>query len=291
MLSELRENGFQVTLDGEDIVVSPSYKLTPEQCELIREHKAEIIAELASRPVTLDLTSEDRRREALAAVKRGDTVRVLSATLEESVYWVLDEEIAERLKREPDYQGEVIYTRAELWDLAGQSPEFLRGIHQFKKTFGATVQKTTKEAHKKLRPIYKGNSEQDKAAVIQDLIDRLTESGRRLEASEQSLKIAGAELVEAREHIDFLKQVNGNLIEHSQELIMQLRELKVSMAIEISKAYTRMWTLRTHNPASGLSEADIRLLLQLCHPDKHNGSAASEKAARLLLGLREARAG
>jgi hypothetical protein len=126
--------------------------------------------------------------------------------------------------------------------------------------------------------------------VIQDLIDRLTESGRRLEASEQSLKIAGAELLEAREHIDFLEQVRGHMIEHSQELIMQLRELEASLAIE--KAYNRMmWTLRTHNRASGLSKQDIRLLLQLCHPDKHNGSAASEKATQLLLGLREARAG
>jgi hypothetical protein len=105
------------------------------------------------------------------------------------------------------------------------------------------------------------------------------------------LKIAKAELVEAREHIDFLKQVNGNLIKHSQELIMQVRELEVSMAIEIDKAYTRMWTLQTHNLASGLSKLDIRLLLQLCHPDKHQGSAASEKATQLLLGLREARAG
>jgi hypothetical protein len=105
------------------------------------------------------------------------------------------------------------------------------------------------------------------------------------------LKIAGATLIEARERIDFLEQVSGHLIEHSEELIMQLRELEVSMAIEIEKAYNHTWTLRTHNPASELSEADIRLLLQLCHPDKHNGSAASEKAARLLLRLREARAG
>jgi TubC N-terminal docking domain len=57
MLSELRESGFHVTLDGEDIVVSPAYKLTPEQRELIREHKAEIIAELAQQTahVTPDL--------------------------------------------------------------------------------------------------------------------------------------------------------------------------------------------------------------------------------------------
>jgi hypothetical protein len=134
--------------------------------------------------------------------------------------------------------------------------------------------------------IYKGDSEQDKAAVIQDLNDRLTESERRFEASEQSwfdvfqkLKIARAELVEAREYIEFLKKHSGRLIEHSGELIMQVRELEASLVIE--KAYNAfLRTLRTHNPASGLSEPDIRLLLQLCHPDKHNGSAASEKATQ-----------
>lgn len=93
----------------------------------------------------LDLTREDHRQEALAAVKRGDVALVASATLGESVYWVRDERTAERLKREPGYQGEVIYTLGEIKELAGQSPELLRDIHQFKRTFGANVQKTTKE--------------------------------------------------------------------------------------------------------------------------------------------------
>jgi hypothetical protein len=72
---------------------------------------------------------------------------VASATLGESVYWVRDARRAKRLKREPGYQGQVIYTLAELKELTGQSPELLRDIHQFKKTFGATLQKTTKEDH------------------------------------------------------------------------------------------------------------------------------------------------
>jgi hypothetical protein len=66
-------------------------------------------------------------------------VRVLSATLGECIYWVKDEPTAERLKRAPDYQGEVIYTLAELRELAGQSPELLQDIHQFKRAFGATL--------------------------------------------------------------------------------------------------------------------------------------------------------
>jgi hypothetical protein len=68
----------------------------------------------------------------------------MSAT--RSVYWVRDEQTAERLKRAPDYPGEVCYTLAELRELSGQSPELLRDIHPLKGAFGATVQKTTKEA-------------------------------------------------------------------------------------------------------------------------------------------------
>jgi hypothetical protein len=74
-------------------------------------------------------------------------VRIFSEVLGEFVYWVHDEQTAERLKREPGYQDQVIYTLAELKELTGQSPELLRDIHQFKKTFGATLQKITKEDH------------------------------------------------------------------------------------------------------------------------------------------------
>jgi hypothetical protein len=94
-----------------------------------------------SKPVPLDLTREDHRQEALAAVKHGDPVLVASATLAEAVYWVRDKQTAERFKRAPDYQGEVCYTLAELRELAGQSPELLRDIHRFKRGFGATLEK------------------------------------------------------------------------------------------------------------------------------------------------------
>ena len=65
----------------------------------------------------------------------------MSATLGESVYWVRDEETAERLKRAPDYQGEVCYTLAELRELSGQSPELLRDIHHLKRGFEATLER------------------------------------------------------------------------------------------------------------------------------------------------------
>jgi hypothetical protein len=93
----------------------------------------------------------EERQEALAAVKRGDVARIVSATLGESVYWVRDEETAKWIKREPvlamlyDYQGEVIYTLAELRELSGKSPEFLREIHRVKKFLGATLVPRTSE--------------------------------------------------------------------------------------------------------------------------------------------------
>jgi hypothetical protein len=78
-------------------------------------------------------------------MKEGEPVYVYAHTLAEGVYWVRDEQTAKYLKQSPDYQGEVCYTLAELRELSGQGPELLRAIHQFKRTFGATVQKTTKE--------------------------------------------------------------------------------------------------------------------------------------------------
>jgi hypothetical protein len=78
-------------------------------------------------------------------VKEGEPVYVYSHTLAEGVYWVRDEQTAEFLKRKPDYQGEAYYTLTELRELSGQSPDLLKAVHQFKRTFGATVQKTTKE--------------------------------------------------------------------------------------------------------------------------------------------------
>ena len=86
------------------------------------------------------LTSEERQA-IIPTIKAGPPMRIFSEVLGEFVYWVKDEPTAGRLKRAPDYQGDVVYTLAEIRELAGQSPEFLRGIHQVKKAFGATLEK------------------------------------------------------------------------------------------------------------------------------------------------------
>lgn len=145
ILAHCRNSGITLTVDAEGkLHVRGDKDGITTLREDIKAHKVELVAILQA-PLTLDLTREDHRAEAMAAVKRGESVLVVSATLGEFVYWVCDEQAAERLKRAPDYQGEVIYTLAELQELTGQNPELLRDIHQFKKTFGATLQKTTKE--------------------------------------------------------------------------------------------------------------------------------------------------
>jgi hypothetical protein len=89
----------------------------------------------------VNLTLE-QRRGIFPAIEAGNPVHIFSETLDEVVWWTRDEQTAEALKQDPRYQGEVIYTLAELRELAGQGPEFLRDIHRLKRTFNATLQKT-----------------------------------------------------------------------------------------------------------------------------------------------------
>jgi hypothetical protein len=329
ILSHCRNSGIALAVDAEGkLHASGNKDGIATLREDIKVHKAELVTILQA-PLTLDLTREDHRQEALAAVERGESVLVVSATLGEPVYWAPDEEAVERIKRAPDYGGEVCYTLDEITKFRGQSAEMLRAVHEFKRELGANLERAEKDCYpsqaggpvvrcgncqhfermdhphtgrcaagngrhwlwdtdrrlcKDFLSQAEGDSEQDKAGVIEDLKDRLTESERRFEAREQALKIAGAELGEARERIEFLDQVNVKLMEYSRELRMQGLELEDSLAME--KAYNRLWALQIHNPVSELSEPDFKLLIQLCHPDKHNGSAASERATQLLLGMR-----
>ncbi|RIZ70581.1 MAG: hypothetical protein D0528_01145 [Methylococcales bacterium] len=51
-LSKIREAGFNINLDGDSIVITPSSKLTQTQRDFLKSHKAEIIGELKSLLVT-----------------------------------------------------------------------------------------------------------------------------------------------------------------------------------------------------------------------------------------------
>jgi TubC N-terminal docking domain len=116
--------------------------------DLKKKGRQDVPAELPNhggRTLLTRTETRERHKEILACVKEGEPVYVYSHTLAEGVYWVRDEQTAEFLKRKPDYQGEAYYTLTELRELSGQSPDLLKAVHQFKGTFGATVQKTTKE--------------------------------------------------------------------------------------------------------------------------------------------------
>ena len=45
-LSRIKQSGFSVTLDGDNLKITPSSKLTTTQREFLKAHKAEIISEL-----------------------------------------------------------------------------------------------------------------------------------------------------------------------------------------------------------------------------------------------------
>ncbi len=74
-----------------------------------------------------------------ATVEGGGPVRIRSGTLGKVVYWVRDQKAADELK----CQGgtDVCYTLAELRQIQGKTPELLRGIHRYKRQYGAILEK------------------------------------------------------------------------------------------------------------------------------------------------------
>jgi hypothetical protein len=149
VLSRLRSSGVTLAVDaagklhvrgGKDVIATLR--------EDIKAHKAGLVAILEEeRRPTPGPEEPLNQRVALAAVKRGKVARVVSATLGESVYWVRDEETAERIKRAPDYGGEVCYTLVEITKLRGQSAEMLRAVHEFKRELGAALLRAEKDGY------------------------------------------------------------------------------------------------------------------------------------------------
>ena len=105
-----------------------------------------------------DELSPEQRRAMWATVERGFPARIRSGTLGEVVYWVHDQQAADELKQ----QGitEVRYTLAEVREIQGKSPDFLREIHRIKREFNATLQRTSpKPVLQAGRVFLAGNSE------------------------------------------------------------------------------------------------------------------------------------
>ena len=54
VLSKIEKSGFKVSLDGENLVITPAKDLTLNQREFLKSHKAEIITELSTYQKILD---------------------------------------------------------------------------------------------------------------------------------------------------------------------------------------------------------------------------------------------
>lgn len=59
-LSIMTQSGFNVSLNDDKLIVSPSSKLTNEQRQFIRQHKPQIIAELKAAKNDAGLSHQDR---------------------------------------------------------------------------------------------------------------------------------------------------------------------------------------------------------------------------------------
>ncbi len=94
--------------------------------------------------------THEQRQAIISTIKAGDPVRIFSEVLGEVVYWVRDDRAVGKLKG----QGirEVCYTLAELKQIAGQGPEFLKDIHRLKREFTATLQRA-EPLHKDPTPL------------------------------------------------------------------------------------------------------------------------------------------
>ena len=140
-LVQLHEMGIDLSVDGEHIRVEPKTAITDEVRRLIREHKTELIAELqaANDPASF-IHWRECSKEPLQIlwqrVQAGEPIRIYSDTLGEAVCWVRDETLAAQLKQQ---ETVCYYTLAELKELAGKPPDFLRDVHQLKKRFSATL--------------------------------------------------------------------------------------------------------------------------------------------------------
>jgi hypothetical protein len=61
-LQRIQRAGFEVSLSGDTFTVSPASRLTPEQREFLKAHKAEIVKELAASDTTEPAPAHDPQR-------------------------------------------------------------------------------------------------------------------------------------------------------------------------------------------------------------------------------------
>jgi hypothetical protein len=101
-----------------------------------------------SGPIPWHHATPDERAEIKTALFEGLPVQIYSKTLDEVIWWALDDDVALKLKGGkfvnqgyPLYRGEVIYIWSELLAVLGFPPNALKNLHEFKKAFDARISK------------------------------------------------------------------------------------------------------------------------------------------------------
>lgn len=137
IVKSLQEFGFALKVQNGKIAVSFPGKDPPATAapllEKLRQYKSEVIEYLQNKQ-SIDFAVEATK--VRAHLQRHGLAKIRSDTLGEDVFFVIDDEAAEKLPR-----GATVYTLDELRELirGPLTGENLRQIHQVKKVFNGKV--------------------------------------------------------------------------------------------------------------------------------------------------------
>jgi DNA repair exonuclease SbcCD ATPase subunit len=127
-----------------------------------------------------------------------------------------------------------------------------------------------------------GNSEYWQAALKNAQID--------MEAKDRKIESLKSEINQEREESAHWRsryhaQSRNELVEMLEEETRKLRGKIICMEAKLNLAEAHIATMSIERPSyfSGLTHEIWRRLVQLCHPDRHNGSQASTEATRWLM--------
>ena len=137
-----RQRDIQLVRAGESIRFNaPEGAVTPDIREALKLHKGELLEALSDWNTHPEIPpSAPFDKDAMNAIRAGNAVPVWSDVLQTWLWWVRDEKARQKLLSEGCET--VIYTLGELAVVSEQKmgPEALKDLHQFKKTFNATIE-------------------------------------------------------------------------------------------------------------------------------------------------------
>ena len=94
-LAKIKDAGFQIMLTGDKLQISPASKLSPNQVEFLKSHRAEIIDELRAETVGLSACDRQTLLDYLAAIGEDDSLMIQDfltgcATDSDKLAWALN---------------------------------------------------------------------------------------------------------------------------------------------------------------------------------------------------------